>query len=117
MANIFQKIFLSKAKLAQIDKEQGIFQLINAGVIRHKSYTIKPGGTVRHFSVTVNGYDITTTRIFDPLRPQDDQIVYYYDSYFAGKPLYVTNSAVDEFAKRAYNKMYDAWQRNKQNVK
>ena len=119
MANIFQKIFLPKKKLAEINQVQEILRQISKNPTIHRAYTTKTGSVVRRFTTVGCGYNIHAERTVDPTRPTDKQIVYSL-SYVLSAPIrvkYATNSDVDKVAEKIYTKMYKIWESKNQNAR
>lgn len=119
MANIIQKIFLSKKKLAKIDQEQEILNLVSAERIYHRSYITESGCVIRNFTVATKECNIKAERCFNPANPEEKQIRFSV-VYAIAKPMrvkYATNNEVDKFAQTLYVKMRNKWEKNNQNVK
>ena len=106
MANILQKIFLSNRQLKDLDRRQEIMRLVSNGPVHHHASITKNGRIVRYFVVSNIGYNICTSRIYDPSRPEDSQITYnlHYHVDNAG-PKYVTHSDIDKTAECVYKKI------------
>ena len=116
MANIFQRIFLSQSQVRNIDRQQEIMRLISSSPVHHYAYIVKDGRVVRCFSVSNTGYNLYASRVYDPSRPEENQVSYnlcYRLDDIGTK--YASHSDIDTFAQQAYMKMYKVWE--KQRVK
>lgn len=117
MANIFQKMFLSKGKIADINQKNDMLQLIRSNPIAHHSYMTQNGYIVRRFSIKTPDYTIYAERECDTSRSEDKQVSFSFRFGTQKKVTFATNSAVDMFAKKAYMKMYKIWEKNYQHAK
>lgn len=117
MANIFQKIFLSKNKLAEQEKRDAIMKTVSANPVMHTAYVSKHNTVVRRFSIKNNGYNIYSERICDMTRAPEQQIQYTLHIYNGKKVEYATHSTVDKFATLVYNRMRKSWEKSKNNAR
>ena len=117
MANIFQKIFLSDKKIAEINQQQEILRLIDSGIVLHNAKIKLNGALVRRFYTALNDCNFLASRTYEPSLPEEHQIKYSIIYQENRVIKYATNSDIDKFAKKAYTKMYKAWEKSKQNVK
>ena len=118
MANIFQKMFLSKQKLNDIDKKQEILKFIKAGTVINNEAKINGSCVIRSFSIENPGYNIYAERSCDTSRSPDDQISFTFRfGPTKNNTTFATHSDIDEFAKIAYMKMYKIWYKSKTKAK
>lgn len=119
MATIFQKMFLSKQKIAQINQEQEILRLISTNPISHRAYITKTNGVVRRMSVIAYGYNIYAERSFERNRPMDAQVKYslVFATTEPTRIKFATNSDIDKIAQTVFTKMRKKWEKTKQNVR
>lgn len=117
MANVFQKIFLSRKKIIEIDRHNEIMQLITSNPIAHHSYMTKSGMVVRRFSIKTDNCHLYTERFCDLRAPKDQQVQYTLRIDVPKNINFATHSAIDKFTERAYMKMYKLWNKNRQHVK
>ena len=114
MANIFQKIFLSKKQIAEINQKNEILQLVaSAPRVRHSAYTTQSGGVARRFHIAAGQSNMTAERTFDPTRPEELQVHYTLHVYAPQRVKYATHSQVDKFAEQVYKKMFKIWEKSK----
>lgn len=117
MANIFQKIFLSKNKIIEIDQRQEILQLIKSNPISHHAYMARNGGIVRRFSIKTPECHMYVERTYEHWRPTDHEVQYSLRIDTPKQVAYATHSEVDKFTQEVYMKMYKIWEKKKQHVK
>lgn len=117
MANIFQKIFLPKSKLSEINLKQEILQLVKSYPIMHNAYVTKRNGVARRFSIKTPTYHIYAERTFEQSRPVEHEIQYTLLVQSGKQIVYATHSEVDKFTQHVYEKMYKIWDKKKQHVK
>ena len=117
MANLFQKIFLSKKEIERIDKEREISQLIASSPILHHSYITKTGGVVRRFSIKTPECHLYSERIYERLNQDDYRIRYTLRIDTPQQTAYATNSDIDKFTEDIYTKIYKIWDKKKQHAR
>ena len=117
MITFFQKIFLPKNKLAQLELHQQIINLVKMTPASHKSFITRSGSVVREFSASTPDYNVFAQRTFDASRDEENQVQYSLHVLESNKVKYATHSHVDKFAKQVYTKMYKIWDKNRQNAK
>lgn len=117
MANIFQKIFLSKKQQELATKKQEIMQIVSSAPIMHTSHITKTGGVVRCFSVTSGDNVVRVEREYEQSRPFEQQVQYRLQMLSPKNVVFATHSNVDNLSKHIYIKMRTAWEKNKSHVK
>ena len=118
MANIFQKVFLSKKKLSIIERNAEIMKLISDGRIINEPF-MRNNLVVRRFRLDSQEYDIYTEYSYDSKSQanEKDKSLYLLHVHVPGGISVVTNSHCEDIAKCAFNKMKKAWEKSRQNVK
>ena len=117
MATIFQRIFLSKSKLNEINKQQEIMKLVSSEAVTHHAYFTKSGAFVRRFSIKTPTHQIYTERSYEKSRPVEHEVQYSLVVRSDKHIVYATHSEIDKFTQQVYNKMYKIWDKKKQNAK
>lgn len=109
MINLIQRIFLPANKLANIKLKKEIMRIVKTTTAHHDSYMTASGSVVNHFSIHKNGLIVDLTRTFDKSRPEKYQIIYNLRLDDSQRIIYATNSDIDKFVKKVYNKTYTLW--------
>ena len=117
MSTIFQKVFLPKKKLMELEQKQEIMKIVSTATVMHTAYINKHNIVVRRFSIKDNGYNIYSERTFDGSRAPGQEIQYTLHIHNGKRIEYATHSTIDKFAHRVYNRMYASWNKSKGNAR
>ena len=119
MANILQRIFLSKSRIKEIDRQQEILKLITEiPQVSQRTTVVAKGIVYRTFAASTIGRNIYVSHVYDPSKEEEHRVTYNLCYHIDGVGTrYATNSNISKFAKTVYDKIYKKREQNKQHVK